>query len=376
MNSRSQSLSLTQKLISFDTINPPGQERECARYLGDLLQDSGFKISYYEFDEARTCLVARMEGRGDKAPVCFTGHMDTVPLGTASWTKDPLGGEFEGDKIYGRGSSDMKAGLAAMVVASMRLAKMSRGVSGITLIITAAEETGSQGADYLSKLGNVLGNAGAIIVGEPTSNYPLVGHKGALWLEATTTGVTAHGSMPNKGVNAIYKAARAVTKLQEYEFDIPAHPILGEPTLNVGTISGGLNINSVPDQTTFGIDIRTIPGLTHGSLVKELRPRLGEEVKLEYLLNLESVSTDPRNEWIQEVFDIMLPLLGQRPEPRGASYFTDASVFTPAFGGPPTIILGPGEPAMAHKTDEFCYISKIEEAAEAYFQIARRWCGS
>jgi succinyl-diaminopimelate desuccinylase len=372
----SKSLSLTRKLISFNTINPPGQERKCAEYLGGLLQDEGFKITFHDFDEGRTSLIARIEGSGDKPPICFTGHMDTIPLGAASWNVDPFIGEVDGDRVFGRGSSDMKAGLAAMVIASIRLAKISKRVAGLTLVITAGEETGSEGADHLAKLGNVLGKPGAILVGEPTSNYPLVGHKGPLWLQATATGLTAHGSMPHKGVNAIYKAARAVTKLQEYDFDNAPHPVLGAPTLNVGTISGGLNINSVPDLTTIGIDIRTIPGITHSSLLEDLQSHLGEEVKLKSLLALDSVATDPQDGWVQEIFDIMEPFLSKRPEPRGATYFTDAAIFTPALGNPPTIILGPGEPTMAHKTDEFCYISKIEDATEAYFEIAKRWCSS
>jgi succinyl-diaminopimelate desuccinylase len=367
-------LSLTKKLISFNTVNPPGQERECARYIGTLLEDGGFKTEYFEFEERRTSLVARIQGKGNKGPLCFTGHMDTVPIGTAQWMSDPLGGECEGDKIYGRGSTDMKAGLAAMMIAALRLGKMPRGNAGITVVITAGEETGCQGAYHLAKSGSRLGEAGLLIVGEPTSNYPLLGHKGALWLEAKTTGTAAHGSMPEQGDNAIVKAALAVTKLQKYAFTIPFHPLLGAPTLNVGTISGGLTINSVPDQASVGIDIRTIPGQMNKDVYESVQSFLGEEVHIKRLIDVGSVITDPQHEWVQKVFDIMTPLLHEPPVPRGVSYFTDASVLTPALGDPPTIILGPGEPEMAHKPNEFCYASKIEQAAEAYVEIAKKWC--
>ena len=97
---------------------------------------------------------------------------------------------------------------------------------------------------------------------------------------------------------------------------------------------------------------------------------------LKRTIELDPNYTDPQNGWVQEVFDIMEPFLNERPEPRGAAYFTDASIFTPALGNPPTIILGPGEPTMAHKTNEFCYISRIEDATEAYFEIAKRWCAA
>jgi succinyl-diaminopimelate desuccinylase len=129
----------------------------------------------------------------------------------------------------------MKAGVAAMVVAALRVAKMPKGEAGITLIITASEETGSQGAYHLAKLGDKLGKVGTLVVGEPTANYPILAHKGSLWLEARTTGVTAHGSMPEQGVNAIYKAVQVITFGR-------AHPQCGDhyrgPEYQLGPGSG------------------------------------------------------------------------------------------------------------------------------------------
>jgi succinyl-diaminopimelate desuccinylase len=375
MQAHTDSLSLTRKLLSFNTINPPGLERDCAEYLGKLLEDAGFKVSYHEFGVARTNLVACLEAGKEKFPLCFSGHIDTAPLGLGNWTRDPFTGEIEGDKVYGRGTSDMKGGVAAMVLAALRIARMPKGTAGLTLIITAGEETGSEGAYHLAQLGNKLGNVGAIVVGEPTANYPIVAHKGSLWLEARTTGVTAHGSMPDQGVNAIYKASEVIAKLQNYDFGAPPHPLLGGPTINVGTISGGLNINSVPDQATIGIDIRTIPGLTNQEVFQNLQSHLGVDVELRRVVDVGSVATDSDDEWVQQIFQIMESFLKERPAARGVTYFTDASVLTPAFNNAPTIILGPGEPHMAHKTDEFCYVDKIEGATEAYFEIARNWCG-
>src|SRR4029078_3245602 len=112
---------------------------------------------------------------------------------------------------------------------------------------------------------------------------PLGGHKRALWLEAVTTGVTAHGSMPEKGVNAVHKAARAVTALQDFDFTLARHAVLGGPTLNVGTIKGGLNINSVPDRAAIGIHIRTIPGQSHAKIHDQLASYLGDDVALSTL---------------------------------------------------------------------------------------------
>lgn len=373
MSTSSDLVALTRKLISFNTINPPGQERECAQYIAEILEEAGFRVSLFEFEDTRASLVAR-SGNEDVLPICFTGHIDTVPLGEAQWNVDPFKGEADGDKIYGRGSADMKGGVAAIIIAAVSFLKTAKNNAPITLVITAGEETGSQGAKHLAGMNNALGQAGALVVAEPTSNYPLVAHKGALWLEVQTKGITAHGSMPDQGVNAIYLAGDVLKKLRNIEFTASAHPLLGKPTLNVGTISGGLNINSVPDRTTIGIDIRTIPSQTNEKIFSWLKSCLGEDVEVKRIVDLGSVATDPELEWVQQVFDATGAFLGERPEPRGINYFTDASVLTPAYGDVPTVILGPGEAQMAHKTDEYCCISKIEESFGIYTELLRKWC--
>jgi len=366
---------LTRALLRMDTINPPGQEADCAAHLGRLLEGAGLAVRAYDFAPGRTSLVARLDGTGDGAPLCLTGHIDTVPLGARPWTRDPFAGETDGGKLYGRGSSDMKSGVAAMTAAVLDLAARPRPRRGIELVLTAGEETGCEGAYHLARTTGALGRAGAVLVGEPTSNAPLVGHKGALWLEARTSGVTAHGSMPERGDNAVYKAARAVSKLEDFGFNVAPHPALGSPTLNVGTIRGGLNVNSVPDEAVIGVDIRTVPGQDHGTLREALVGYLGGEVEVAAFVDVPGIWTEPDNAWVRRVFAIMADILGEQPEARSVSYFTDASVLTPAYGGPPTIILGPGEAAMAHQTDEYCEAGRIGQAVESYVRIARDWCG-
>ena len=366
-------VALTRKLLAFDTVNPPGREASCNQYLGELLEAAGYAISYHDFDQGRTSLMARRNGMGKKAAMCFSGHIDTIPLGRAAWRWDPLGAETEGDKLFGRGASDMKSGVAAMVTAAIEFARLPAGDSDLLLIISAGEETGCQGARYLASQAERIGPVGAMVVGEPTNNYPIIGHKGALWIRARFSGKAAHGSMPEQGDNAVYKAARAVNALAHFDFGMPAHPVLGFPTLNVGTISGGVNINSVPDQATIGIDIRSIPDQSHDEILYHIRKALGPGVEMERLEDARGVATDPAHEWVQKVFGLTAPFLGAFPEPKGVTYFTDASALTVALGNPPTIILGPGDPAMAHKTDEFCLISNITQAAEMYLVIARNW---
>jgi succinyl-diaminopimelate desuccinylase len=364
---------LTRELLRFKTINPPGNEDACARHLAAILEDSGFRIAVHAFAPGRTSLVARLGGSADRPALCFTGHIDTVPLGAAPWSRDVFGGETAGGRLYGRGSSDMKSGVAAFVAALTAMAGPLARSAGVELVITAGEETGCEGARHLAALKGALGRVGAIVVAEPSGNEPWVGHKGAFWLRATTAGVTAHGSMPERGVNAIYKAARAVLLLERYEFGVEAHPVLGRPTLNVGTISGGLNVNSVPDAATVDIDIRTVPAQGHAALAADLAGHLGPEVVLTPMMDAEGVWTEPDHPWMRDVFDVVARHVGRRPEVRAAPYFTDASALVAAYGAP-AVILGPGEPGLAHQTDEYCLLSRVEAAVEIYSELTRRWC--
>lgn len=365
-------LSLTQKLLSMNTVNPPGHEEPSAKFIARMLEAGGFEVNLLPVAPGRPNLIATLPGQGGKLPLCFSGHLDTVPFNKTRWSQDPLGGVVEYGKVFGRGASDMKSGVAAMVMAVLRLATLPDRSAEIRLILSADQESGDSGANFLVKQGNIVGRAGALILGEPTANYPMIGNKGMLWMKAHTRGVSAHASAPDKGDNAIYKAARAVVRLEDFDFDV-THPLMGSSTISVTTIEGGTVLNMVPDWATIGIDVRTVYGQANNVVFGRLQNYLGSEVELRCIADAPSVLTDPENPWVQEVYDVMAPILGDRPVPRCISYFTDASVLMEALGDPPVIFLGPGEPAMAHRTDEFCYVSKIEEAAEAYFEIGRRW---
>jgi succinyl-diaminopimelate desuccinylase len=367
---------LTRELVRTDTINPPGNEARAAETLGARLEAAGLEVSAHELGgPERLSVVARWPGRDADAPaLCLTGHIDTVPLGGGAWDHDALAGEADGDRLYGRGTSDMKGGVAAIVVAAERVAALGRGRAGLEVVLCAAEETGCQGAQALVREG-ALGRAGALLVAEPTTNAACVAHKGVVWLEALATGRTAHGSAPHLGDNAIHKLARAVTRLEGFAFDSDEHPLLGAPTLNVGTITGGMNVNSVPDRARAGLDVRTVPGLDAKAVRAQLAAAAGDEIALETCLALDPVDTDPDDPWVREVFDVMAPFAREAPVPRGVRYFTDAAALLPAYGNPPAIICGPGDADQAHVTDESCSIAALETAAEGFFFIARRWCG-
>lgn len=368
-------IELTRKLVASDTINPPGDEEWSARYLAQILSAADFDVKLQRFGERRFNLVAKLAGAQGGKPLGFTGHLDTVPLGTVEWTHDAHGGEVADGRLYGRGSSDMKAGIAAFIVACLPMIDTLRASHGLQLILTGGEETGCDGAHALTRAEpGMLEPLGALIVGEPTSNRVVVGHKGALWLRGTARGVTAHGAMPQEGVNAIYKVAEALRKIQQFEVGA-AHPVMGAPTLNVGTIQGGLNINSVPDRAEFSVDMRTVPGIRHACVVDRLHDRLAD-IELSPIIDLPPVYSDPEDSWIARVSGLASARRGTdgaSQAPCTVQFFTDAAVLSPATGHPPTIILGPGEPEMAHKTDEYCRVDRLLEAVDLYRDILIDW---
>jgi len=374
MSSPSPAVLLAAELIRFPTISPPGAEQAVTDHLARLLASHGFTCEMVDLAPGRPNLVARIGGSLSKPPLAFTGHTDVVPLGARDWSAPPFEGLIRDGKLWGRGASDMKSGVAAFVMAAIEMAPGLASTAGVTLLITAGEETGSEGAAALACSGR-LPPAGALVVAEPTSNRPLVGHKGALWLTATTSGVTAHGSMPEKGVNAVHKAARMALALEGFDFNVKRHALMGAPTLNLGFLRGGINVNSVPDRAEIGLDCRTIPGMSHAVLREQLQSLLGPEATISAQVDLESVYTAPDDPWMASVHAICEAMHGTRPAIETAPYFTDASVLTPALGGAPTVILGPGEAAQAHQTDEWCETARIDEAVEIYKALIADWCG-
>jgi succinyl-diaminopimelate desuccinylase len=338
-----------------------------------LLSEHGFTLKLPEFDKGRLHLIAEKGLSSHKSPIVLSGHFDTVPLGNTKWSVDPFAGETGDGKIWGRGSSDMKGGIAAMIIASIEAYKKRPPEGGLRLIFTAAEELGCIGVQQLMKTIDDPGKASAVIVGEPTSNIPAIGHKGAIYLNAVTSGRTAHSSMPHLGDNAIYKAAASILKARDFKFKTEEDPLLGYPTINVGKMNGGLNINSVPDHAGFTIDIRSTSKINHTDTIKRLAEELGEDTKLEVLVDLNPVYTNNKDPFIEMVYEICGIKRGDEGFPKSLPFLTDGSVLQKVYGGVPTVILGPGQPEMAHKTDEFCYIYKLEESVRIYKEILLKW---
>jgi succinyl-diaminopimelate desuccinylase len=267
----------------------------------------------------------------------------------------------------------MKAGVAAFVAATLAQAKRKKPHRGITLVITSGEETGCEGAFHLARTG-ALGSAELLIVAEPSSNLPIIAHKGSVRLRIAAKGRTAHSSMPELGDNAIYKIAEWIRRIEALKFSRHSHPLLGRTTASVTTVFGGQNINSVPDSAGFTVDFRTLPSHDHDELVAEIERVCGDEASIEVVTNFRGFATAPDDSAIEPLMSILEERMGGRPDPHGAPYFTDASALVPGFDNVATVVIGPGEAAQCHQTDEFCYVHQIEAAFEIYTALIRRMC--
>ena len=349
---------LTAQLLRIDTVE--GGEDEALDVVAPLLEGAGFSLTRVPWRPGRSNLLATWNGGGG---FVLAGHVDTVPHGSAEWAHPPLSAELDGDRLLGRGSSDMKGGVAAIVLAA--LAAVGPGARGFSVVLTSGEETGCAGATAVRDAG-VLDPASILILGESTANGVRLGHKGVTWFEVTARGRAAHGSRPELGVNAIEALAEVVTSLTSLESGA-VHPELGSRTTNVGTIAGGTQTNLVPDLAQMTVDVRTVPGSSHGP-VEALLARAGEVTAL---LELPAVWSSPDAARTEGVTEAVARVTGRRDAPAGVSYFTDAAVLDASRSR--SYIIGPGDLDQPHTTDESVSVTSLYEAVEIYGALIDAW---
>ena len=379
--SLSEVVRLTRDLVRFDTTNPPGNETPVIDLLAERLRGWGFETNVIPYHDGpnRSHVVARLRGIGGAPGLMFSGHVDVVPTGNVPWSVEPFGGEIRDGKLYGRGSCDMKGGVAALVTAAGEIARSGERLRGdLVVAITADEERNCLGADELVKE-PLFDGIGSVLVAEPTSLGLYVAEKGAFWVDVQFSGKTAHGSMPHLGANAAAAMAEFLFRWEStYRTDTPVHPILGTPTLNLGVVQGGVKVNVVPDQCVAQLDMRTVPPLEHAELERQIRalieeicarrPGTGAEVRI--TSNRAPVSCPADSQLARALAEAAREIAGVDPTPKGIPYCTEACVWSPHLDIP-AVICGPGSAGMAHQPDEFTPIVELEQAVQIYARSAR-----
>lgn len=368
---------MASRLIQFDTSNPPGQEAECAKFIGDYLVAAGFDVELIHHTTDRASLLARLEGKGERKSLLWNGHIDVVPIGEEPWAHEPFNGIHEEDRVWGRGAADMKGGDAAMLVAARAIAESGIGLRGdLILAMTAGEEGEQLGAAAIVER-NDLPAFQAIMIPEPSSNEIFIAEKGALWVEFRTEGISAHGSMPQVGCNAIRMMFDLLNKVDALEIPHEPHPLLGGFTRSLGTFHGGQKANVVPDHCVAQVDMRTVPGQEHDEIIQQIAAALDELEErsatfrgtYRVINNLPPVESDPDHPAVQRIAQAWDSVMGSPSEFKGAVYYTDGAVLAPVLGAP-LVILGPGDPEQAHQTDEYVDIHRMVETARIYAQAA------
>ncbi|MCE1252944.1 MAG: ArgE/DapE family deacylase [Anaerolineae bacterium] len=372
-------VSLCQRLVKMRSDNPPGNELNIAAYILEYLREAGFQGELVPHTASRASLIARLPGSGLKKDLLFSAHMDTVPVGAEAWVHDPFGGEISDGKIWGRGTCDMKGGLAAMLVAARNLAQSGMRPGGdLILALSAGEEVDMIGAKALVQRSE-FNNLQAILVSEPTNNDLIIAEKGILWIEITTHGKTAHGSMPEFGRNAIRFMLAVIDELDHTDFPYVEHPLLGKFSRSLNTIHGGLQTNIIPDQCKVTFDMRTVPGQDHAEIIQKFESVLNKlkteiadfSASLRITQNGVPLSTPLDDPLVGCFTTAIQSVTGVRPTPKGVRYFTDAAIFMPKANAP-LVICGPGPTEMAHQPDEYVEIEKLVHSAQIYSLVAQQ----
>lgn len=380
---RERAIKFLQKLIRKNTVNPPGKEYDMAKEISEYAGEHHLKSEIKAFAKDRANIIIELEGKNSELPpLVYSGHLDTVSIGDRkNWRVNPLSGKLMDGKIYGRGSCDMKSGIAGFIEAMISM-KESGDLpeTNIIFIGTAGEEVDCIGAQKILDE-KIISHAGAMIIAEPSNNRVYSAHKGALWIEIEIYGKTAHSSMPNEGINAIVHMLSFLEKLKQFNFSNHlSHTLLGNPTLNISTIQGGVQTNVVPDQCKVTIDIRTIPETKHEEIVEEIQTILTElereldhfHSKLNVLHDLPAISNNENDVFVELAIDVNQEIQGIEEKEEGANYYTDGSVFGPDLGIP-IIIYGPGDVKLAHQPNEYVDVEKYIEAIYFYILIAKAY---
>lgn len=367
-------IELLRALVRIPSVNPslaPGGqagEAAIASFIRDWLEARGVKAVLEEAAPGRPNVVASIgSGRGPSLVLC--GHIDTV--GTEGMTIPPFEPRLEDGRVYGRGSYDMKCGVAAVLAAGAALKET--GVSGtVTLALLADEEYTSLGAEQFAS----HHRADGCVLAEPTEGDLVIAHKGFVWATVKTAGHAAHGSRWDLGRSAIGGMGRIVAALEEFDGGVlrsRKHPLVGPASMHCALIRGGAGLTTYAPECELRIERRTLPGETPEAVMEELRgvvERAGEKAEVSLDFARPPLTCDPGAAVVVSVHDAAASVAGSKPPQVGVGYWTDAAVF--ASAGVPSVIYGPSG-AGAHEAVEWVDAASVVRCAEVYFEAARRF---
>ena len=376
-------MQVLNELVSTNSVNPdvgngPG-ELALSDLLFDMLTDIGrLEVRRQRVADERSNVVAILRGAGGGRSLMLNGHMDTV--GVEGMIVEPFSPFVREGFLHGRGACDMKGGIAAMVGVAKSLADSTLKLRGdLILSFVVDEEHMSLG---IRKLVEEY-KADAAIVGEPTNVRIATAHKGFVWVEIAIRGRAAHGSVPEKGVDAIVYGAKVVTRLSDLQskLGIRGHPLVGTPKIHASMIEGGSHWSIVPDRCLLRLERRTIPGETNALVMQEIQELL-DAVKQENsnfnaeahsVLERPALETAPTEPIVHELQQAIMEVTDIDPTIAGVPYWTDGAILSRS-ASIPTCLFGPGDINLAHSPDEYIDVEDVLRAAEVYSRVAQKFC--
>ncbi len=383
MDDRTELTALLADLVRIDSVNPDliagaQGEGEIAAFIADWAARAGLEAFVQEIAPGRANAIVIARGSGGGKNLMLNGHIDTV--GLAGMT-DPFGARIEGNRMYGRGAYDMKAGVAASLIAAKRAQALDlRGDVIVTAV--ADEEVASLGTQAIIR---ELGRwpADAVIVTEPTEMALDVSHKGFVWFDVETFGVAGHGSRPHLGVDAIAKMGQVLVELERHDRELRSHPThryLGSGSIHAGTIQGGQEPSSYPAYCKLVVERRTVPGETADLAQAQVQAILDRcaaadsafRAVLTRGLARNPFDVDEDAAFVQLCRRRLAQVTGRPAAVGGASYWCDAALFRAA--GLPAVILGPTG-AGAHADVEWIDLDTVQQCADVYTAVAQEFCG-
>jgi acetylornithine deacetylase/succinyl-diaminopimelate desuccinylase-like protein len=363
-------------LVGLDSQNPPGGEAAVAGHVGRLLAATGLEVETTEYRPGRVNLVGRL-ANGAGPTFAFNTHMDVVPVGEG-WASDPLTLREQDGRLYGRGACDCKGPLAAMIEAIRMLAADRARWSGTLLgVFVGDEEVASEGARRYAASAPKIDFA---IVGEPTSNCTVTAHKGSLRPLVRVHGVSAHSSTPDRGDNAIYRAARLISLIEAHHAEVVSkrrHPLVGAASLTITRANAGVADNVMPSRVDLLLDRRMVPGEDEATAKAEIEALL-REAKDRFGVRAEVVEYRPTTGGATEIA-LDRPIVRAALEASRAhgAPILEAIGFQGACDlvhfraiGAEGVVIGPGDLAVAHKADEFVPLDELVASASLYRDVA------
>jgi len=365
---------LLSKLIQAQTTADKG-ELAAAEIIASELKRFGIDSRIDSWDKTRANITAQVKSTGRKGALLFACHLDVVPPGEANWQNPPFAAVESEGRIYGRGSADMKGGIAAIVNAIGEIADSGTKLQGdIILFGAAGEETDSCGTKRFVRDYGWLPELAGVVLPEPTDFEIITAHRGMLWLKVETFGKAAHSSTPQLGVNAIASMKSILNELENFKIRFEPHELLGECSMSVNTIAGGKAMNIVPDKCDIGIDFRTVPKQNHLDIIDDLQKTFAKlkqkspqfEAAVSVIRQVGALETDSNCDFVRAFCSAV-----GITETTAVGFTTDGPFF--ASLGLPVVIFGPGKPHLAHKPDEYIDISDVEKGVEYFKNIIMKF---